>query len=108
MTDNIVGLGDLGCHGQGIPVGKTVVYGACGVDPSWLLPITVDVGCNTDAVRDDPLYVGLPQQRIRGEKYFALMDEVVEALQVRTTIVAALDVAYLSSWSMNAGILLLS
>lgn len=58
-------------------------YGAAGVDPEWLLPIVVDVGCETDAVRSDPLYVGLDQRRLRGEPYFALMEELVTALQVR-------------------------
>lgn len=80
--ERILGLGDLGCHGMGIPVGKCVVYGACGIEPDWLLPITVDVGCDKDGVREDPLYVGLQQKRLRGEAYFNLMLEVVQALQV--------------------------
>jgi malate dehydrogenase (oxaloacetate-decarboxylating)(NADP+) len=49
---------DLGVHGMGIPVGKSVVYGGCGMDPRTVLPVCVDVGCDTPAVRDDPLYLG--------------------------------------------------
>jgi hypothetical protein len=61
--------------------GKCVVYGAAGAPPSWLLPITVDVGTNNAALLADPLYVGQPQQRLRGQPYQALMLEVVNGLQ---------------------------
>jgi hypothetical protein len=63
--------------------GKCVVYGAAGAPPSWLLPITVDVGTNNAALLADPLYVGQPQQRLRGQQYQQLMLEVVEGLQRR-------------------------
>lgn len=56
--ERILGLGDLGAHGMGIPTGKAMVYGACGLDPSSVLPVLVDAGCNTEEVREDPLYVG--------------------------------------------------
>lgn len=78
-----MGLGDLGVHGMGIPVGKAVVYGACGVNPDWILPITLDVGTNNTALLKDPLYLGLPVSRERGDKYMALVDELVAALQKR-------------------------
>jgi hypothetical protein len=63
--------------------GKCVVYGAAGASPSWLLPITVDVGTNNAALLSDPLYIGQPQQRLRGRPYQQLILEVVEGLQRR-------------------------
>ncbi|WIA13414.1 hypothetical protein OEZ85_006994 [Tetradesmus obliquus] len=81
--ERILGLGDLGAHGMGIPTGKCVVYSAAGAAPSWLLPITVDVGTNNAALLSDPLYIGQPQQRLRGQPYQALMLEVVQGLQRR-------------------------
>lgn len=81
--ERILGLGDLGAHGMGIPTGKCVVYSAAGAAPSWLLPITVDVGTNNAALLADPLYIGQPQQRLRGQPYQALMLEVVQGLQRR-------------------------
>ncbi|GLC34920.1 hypothetical protein PLESTM_000254200 [Pleodorina starrii] len=83
LTDGerILGLGDLGAHGLGIPVGKAAVYGAAGVDPDWILPVALDVGCNTESVVNDPLYVGLRRPRERGPAYYHLVDETVTALQ---------------------------
>ncbi|KAG2500529.1 hypothetical protein HYH03_001306 [Edaphochlamys debaryana] len=81
--ERILGLGDLGAHGMGIPTGKAAVYGAAGVDPSWVVPVALDVGCDTAAVVNDPLYVGLRRPRERGEAYYALVDEVVGALRAR-------------------------
>ncbi len=64
--ERILGLGDLGAHGMGIPVGKAVVYGASGaIDARRVLPVVVDVGCNAAAVRDDPLYTGVRCGRCR-------------------------------------------
>ena len=59
------------------------MYGAAGVLPHQILPITVDVGCNTDATREDPLYIGLRQNRVRGKEYDSLLDELVAGLRQR-------------------------
>ncbi|GIL54312.1 hypothetical protein Vafri_9873 [Volvox africanus] len=81
--ERILGLGDLGAHGLGIPVGKAAVYGAAGVNPEWVLPVALDVGCDTATVVDDPLYVGLRRARERGALYYQLVDEVISVLQKR-------------------------
>jgi len=81
--ERILGLGDLGAHGMGIPTGKCNVYAAAGVPPDWLLPITVDVGTDNASLRSDALYVGLPEQRLRGPRYFGVMEGVVKALKLR-------------------------
>jgi malate dehydrogenase (oxaloacetate-decarboxylating)(NADP+) len=81
--ERILGLGDLGAHGMGIPTGKANVYLAAGTPPDWLLPITVDVGTENAALRSDPLYVGKPEQRLRGQRYFAVMEGALKALQQR-------------------------
>lgn len=82
--ERILGLGDLGAGGMGIAAGKATVYTACGgVDPDWLLPICVDVGCDTPAVRDDPLYIGLRQPRASPEEEMELLDELVAAVRAR-------------------------
>ena len=54
-----------------------------GVKPSQILPVTLDVGCDTDAIREDPLYIGLPQRRVRGDAYDELVDETITALRAR-------------------------
>lgn len=86
VTDGsrILGLGDLGANGMGIPIGKLSLYCAAGgIAPHRVLPVVLDVGTENESLLNDPFYLGVPKRRLRGQDYHFLVDEFMDAVRFR-------------------------
>ncbi|MGF2385024.1 malolactic enzyme [Lentilactobacillus otakiensis] len=80
--EGILGIGDWGTQGIDITVGKLMVYtAAAGIDPSQVLPVVIDAGTNNENLLNNPLYLGLKEHRVRGDRYYAYIDQFVETVE---------------------------
>lgn len=83
-SERILGLGDQGIGGMGIPIGKLALYSACGgISPAYTMPVTLDVGTNNQQLLDDPMYMGWRHHRISGSDYYDFIDLFIEGVKRR-------------------------
>ena len=81
-AEGILGIGDWGTNGVDISVGKLMVYtGAAGIDPASVLPLVIDAGTNRQSLLEDPNYLGNRHERVRGDRYYAFIDQFVETAE---------------------------
>lgn len=81
-SEGILGMGDWGVNGVDIAIGKLMVYtAAAGIDPSQVLPVSIDAGTNNQKLLDDPLYLGNRHKRVTGDRYYEAIDKFVQAEQ---------------------------
>ena len=81
-AEGILGIGDWGTNGVDISVGKLMVYtGAAGINPASVLPLVIDAGTNRQSLLDDPNYLGNRHERVRGDRYYAFIDQFVETVE---------------------------